>query len=469
MGGAYNRDNQAYRGGAGAPGAPARPGARPAAPGARPAAGAPNVQLVDSMGSKRYGSTQSAGAYKKEYGSTRPKVLRIAIFAILALVLGGVIFAAVKIAGIFSGMYNNEKMQQEEQEQMQSMLDAGKATEPFYMVLVGTDASRERVEEYDYDNNLSDSMMLVRIDPPNKKVTIISLLRDTWVDTAQWSEETWALVDPKYLPYIGSEIKLNSATKYCNSPALLIACVKQLTGVPVSHYAEIDMDGFTGLVDEVGGVEVNIPVDLYDKQLDVSFTAGWQTLDGKQALDLCRMRYAYEEGNTEYGHGGDVYRAANQRMIISALLKKILSSDMGTIMKLVPKLAEYVTIDKGLGVTDLMSLALAFRGLDSATDIYSTRLPAPGGYMETETWRAMISRMEQGLSPVTEDVIDPQSGTILQSAGTGAIDDLSSPDNTVNAQSGAEGEGEGGEGGAGGSSGTGSGGATAGEGEKKAA
>ena len=252
---------------------------------------------------------------------------------------------------------------------------------------------------------------------------------DTWVDTSQWSDEVWDLVDPKYLPYIGAEIKLNSANKY-GGPALLVACVTQLTGLPISHYAEIDMDGFISLVDAVGGIEVNIPVDLYDPQLDVSFSAGWQTLTGDQALDLCRMRYAYEQGNTGYGHGGDVYRAANQRMVISALLKKILASDMSTLLSSVSELSKFVAIDRGLGLTDLASLAMAFKGLDSATDIYSTRIPTVGGYVDQERWSIMVSRMSQGLSPVTEDVIDPESGTILQSAGTGDITDLTAIDST---------------------------------------
>ena len=218
-------------------------------------------------------------------------------------------------------------------------------------------------------------------------------------------------------------------------PALLVACVAQITGLPISHYAEIDMDGFISLVDAVGGVEVNIPSALYDPQMGRGFEAGWQTLDGEAALALCRMRYAYEQGNTEYGHAGDVYRAANQRMVISALLKKILTSDASTLVKSVTELSKYVLIDKGLGITDIGKLAMAFRGLDSSTDIYSTRMPYIGGgaqYIDSDKWTVMVQRMQQGMSPVTEDVIDPGSGTILQSAGTGDISDLSTIDKNVN-------------------------------------
>ena len=472
--GAYNRNAAGYRAGAagaagaGAAGAGARltgvgnnaraagyaPGQNPRAgyaPGQNPRAAqaqgqaaaarsrgnaATNVQLMDASGRARYGA--ASGNYKKEYGNTRPKVFRIVLIAVLALVLGGVAFGAVKVVGILSNLYNSDRLDKEQQEQLDNMLAEGKATEPFYMLLLGTDASAWR-ESIGYDNQLSDSMILARVDAPNKKVTLISLLRDTWIDTSQWSEEVWSLVDPKYLPYIGAEIKLNSANKY-GGPALLVACVTQLTGLPITHYAEINMDGFISLVDAVGGIEVNIPTDLYDPQLGVTFTAGWQTLDGDRALDLCRIRYAYEQGNTAYGHGGDVYRAANQRMVISALLKKILASDMSTLIASVTELSKYVLIDKGLGVTDLAKLAVAFRGLDSAKDIYSTRIPAAGGYVDQDRWAIMVARMNQGLSPVTEDVIDPESGTILQSAGTGDITDLSEIDKTYTQPEPTEGE-----------------------------
>ena len=398
------------------------------------------MQLVDAQSRRNYGNT-GAVTYKKEYGNTRPKIFRIALIIVLLLVLAGVAWGVVKVVGIISNVYTNERLDKEQQEQLDNMLAEGKATEPFYMLLLGTDASAWR-ESIGYDNQLSDSMILARVDAPNKKVTLISLLRDTWIQTAEWTPEIWDLVDPKYLPYIGAEIKLNSANKY-GGPALLVACVTQLTGLPISHYAEIDMDGFISLVDAVGGIEVNIPSDLYDPQLDVSFTAGWQTLTGDQALDLCRMRYAYEEpGVTEYYHPGDVYRAANQRMVISALLKKILASDASTLIKLVTELSKFVAIDKGLGVTDLAKLAMAFKGLDSATDIYSTRIPTTGGYVDQDKWAIMVARMNQGLSPVTEDVIDPASGTILQSAGTGDIEDLAAIDQTYTQQE-PEGEGEG--------------------------
>ncbi len=99
---------------------------------------------------------------------------------------------------------------------------------------------------------------------------------------------------------------------------------------------------------------------------------GLQTLNGDQALILCRARHAYDE----FGPG-DEYRAANQRLVMSAIAKKLLSADAASMASTVQALSKYVTTD--LGVTDIIGLAQAMQGLDPSTDIYSAMEPTTSG------------------------------------------------------------------------------------------
>ena len=112
----------------------------------------------------------------------------------------------------------------------------------FYMLLMGTDksAAREQSTQYAGDTFRSDSMILTRVDPQNKKVTMVSMHRDTEIEIEGYGLQ-----------------KLN-ASYAIGGPALAIKTVSQMAGVPISHYAEINFDGFEEVVDALGGVEVDL-------------------------------------------------------------------------------------------------------------------------------------------------------------------------------------------------------------------
>ncbi|HIW76010.1 MULTISPECIES: LCP family protein [Gordonibacter] len=275
---------------------------------------------------------------------------------------------------------------------------------PFYMLLMGTDGSsdREASAEYAGDQFRSDSMMLARIDPQGKKVTLVSLHRDTLVDMGENGQQ-----------------KLNAAHSI-GGAAYTVETVSKLAGVPITHYAEINFDGFKDIVDALGGVEVDVPMTIDDEDAGGHLDAGLQTLSGDQALILCRARHAYDE----FGDG-DRYRAANQRLVLSAIAKKILSADPATMVSSVQALSRYVTTD--FEISDILSIALSLRGLDPAKDFYTAMEPTTsayinGGwyeYLDAKAWKTMMSRVDQGLSPTEEDEIDATSGTVLATTGSG--------------------------------------------------
>lgn len=370
----------------------------------------------DSFDTSNYGTQDRDGSYagaysrrvsqgeytRKRQQQKRKKTILVVAAVALVLILGGA-GAAFAYLNIVSGNLH-EGLDGSLQD---VLVETDLTNEPFYMLLMGVDGSEEREgsEEYAGDSFRSDSIMLARIDPVDKKVTIVSIPRDTLVDMGE-----------EY-----GENKINAAHAL-GGPTLSVQVVSELAGVPISHYAEINFDGFKGIVDSLGGIEVDVPMEIDDPQAGGYLAPGLQTLNGDQALILCRSRHAYDD----FG-GGDYYRAANQRLVLSAIAKKLLASDVATIAGSVTAISEYVTTD--LELTDIVGLAQAMRGLDPSTSIYSAMAPTEalyvaGGwydYIDTAAWKEMMARVDQGLPPTEEDVIDEASGTVMATTGSGEI------------------------------------------------
>lgn len=287
--------------------------------------------------------------------------------------------------------------------------------DPFYVLLLGVDSSDDRNNDDYYAGTFrSDSMMLARVDPKGKKVTVISIPRDTKVDLGEYGED-----------------KINSAHAF-GGPTLAVKAVSKLAGVPISHYAEVNLDGFANIVNALGGVEVNVPIAIDDDEAGGKLNPGLQTLNGGQALILARSRHAYDD----YGKG-DLYRAANQRLVLSAIAQKLLESDALTIASTLQSLADCVLTD--MGIDSIVGIAQSMRGIDSSTDIYTAVMPTTSDYdddvwyeiVDEDAWSAMMKRVDAGLPPTSDDEIDDLTGTVMASAGTGAIGGAYNVDRTA--------------------------------------
>lgn len=348
-----------------------------------------------------YSRAAAGGDYAQDRRRKKRKRIALgALAAVLVLALGGVGMAFAYINQIESNF--SEDITPEVQEALEKPADYDGGT--FYMLLMGTDKSKEREKgEYAGDTFRSGSMILTRVDPENKKVTMVSLHRDTETEIEGYGMQ-----------------KLNASYAF-GGPAGAIKAVSQMAGVPISHYAEINFDGFKDVVDALGGIEVDVPMEIDDKRAGGHVDAGKQTLNGDQALILCRARHAYDE----YGDG-DRYRAANQRLVLGAIAKKILSSDVATMASTIEALSQYVTTD--FKIADILALANSLQGLDPSKDIYSAMEPTISEYrnetwyeqLDVEAWNTMMNRVKQGLPPTETDQVDELNGTVLASAGDGS-------------------------------------------------
>ena len=347
----------------------------------------------------------SVHAYSRDaYVSRKPKRRRgakiaLAVVLVLLLAVGGVAFGGV--------MYVNsitDKLHKNVDQNLMQALSVEKAApgEPFYMLVMGVDRSEERVAAGDMDTFRSDSMILARIDPQQKNVSLVSIERDTYVSIEGYGPD-----------------KINASAALGGS-ALVVDTISKFAGVPIDHYVEFDFDGFKAAVDSLGGIEVDVPITIDDPMAGGRVEEGLQTLNGDQALILCRSRHSYDD----YG-SGDYYRMANQRMVMGAIAKKILSSDVVTMANTINAMADYITTD--MDVQTIVEVATEMRGMNADEDIYSAMNPTVPTYVndvwyeycDLEAWRTMMGRVDAGLPPYADDRRNLNDGGTLDGTITG--------------------------------------------------
>ncbi|UOB19551.1 LCP family protein [Macrococcus armenti] len=167
----------------------------------------------------------------------------------------------------------------------------------------------------------TDSIMVAQYDFLNKKVKIISVMRDIYAEI------------PGYRNY-----KINTAYTL-GGPELLRKTLEKNLGIPIEHYAIIDFNGFEEMVDEIApsGVPINVEKDMSER-IGVSLKKGQHNLNGKELLGYARFRHDEE---------GDFGRVRRQQQVITALKEEMVS--LPVLLK-TPKLAG---IARGYVNTDL--------------------------------------------------------------------------------------------------------------------
>ncbi|MDD5800780.1 MAG: LCP family protein [Coriobacteriales bacterium] len=334
------------------------------------------------------------GSHRKRRRTRKHRVRRVvAIVAcvLLVLVAGGVAYGLWYVHDV------DARLQQNLDTDLPQQLTAKSAGEPFYVLLLGIDDGEGSAQTASYgmgDGVLSpDSIMLVRVDPANVKVTMVSIHRDTQVDLGDYGMQT-----------ISAAYALGGAS-------YTTQVISQFAGVDISHYAQVDMSRIADIVDKVGGITVNLPVAVDDTDdTGLHLQTGTQALDGYTAAQVCGSLHAYDS----YGDG-DRYRAANQRAVIEAVAQKILAqTDPLATVGTISKLADSVTTDMTL--RELLQLAKQMRGIDIQSDVTSGMEPTTSQYrnaipcetVDDEAWKVMMYRVDNGLSP-TEDSTDDQA------------------------------------------------------------
>lgn len=90
--------------------------------------------------------------------------------------------------------------------------------------------------------------------------------------------------------------KINAAYAF-GGPSEAVKTLSTFAGVPITHYVEVHFEELKDVVNELGGIQVNVPESFYSDTSGISLEAGEQTLDGDQALAFARERHATRAGD----------------------------------------------------------------------------------------------------------------------------------------------------------------------------
>ncbi len=204
----------------------------------------------------------------------------------------------------------------------------------------------------------TDTIILVRIPNNGKSATAISIPRDTYVSApglgktkingvyGQTKEEKRvSLVESGVAP---AEADAQGAEA---GREALIKTVGDLTGVTVDHYAEIGLLGFSLITDALGGVNVCLKEPVFEPLSGADFPAGWQKLNGPQALSFVRQRHELPRG--------DLDRVVRQQVVMASLAHQVISgktlSSPATMNRLQQAIQRSVVLSSGWDIMDFVN------------------------------------------------------------------------------------------------------------------
>jgi anionic cell wall polymer biosynthesis LytR-Cps2A-Psr (LCP) family protein len=134
---------------------------------------------------------------------------------------------------------------------------------------------------------------------------------------------------------------------------------EQLTGIPVNHYVVVDFNGFKGMVDAIGGVQVCLPHAVNDPIGHITLPAGTHKFNGADALNYVRERHSL-------GNGSDIGRMKRQQAFIASMAHQAISANTLAnpirLAKFIDAATKSLTLDPDIGsISKLVGLAYQFR------------------------------------------------------------------------------------------------------------
>jgi len=229
------------------------------------------------------------------------------------------------------------------------------------VLIMGVDESDVRGKEYG-EAIRTDALLLATFNKDSKTVKLLSIPRDTYT----------------YIPIEKKKDKITHAHAYGSAkngknggPQASIDAVEKLMNVPVDYFVKFNFKSFIKIVDDLGGVEVDVPVEFTEQDSNdnaeaIHLQKGVQKLNGEEALALARTRHI----------DSDAMRGQRQQLVIEAILKKV--TDVGS----VTKVGNIIDDINGQFVTNLtFDDILSFYKYGSDSDIEKLQIQGEDCYM----------------------------------------------------------------------------------------
>ena len=307
----------------------------------------PAVGSTD-VSSREYSRNSVAYSTKAQNNTKKGTKIVIGVLCVLVvLLIGGGSAFAMYIKSVNDSLISG-KTEEQQMAISEALVEITEYSDPFYLMLIGSDARADNNEM----GKRADTNILVRVDPENAQITMLSIPRDTKIELEGYGTN-----------------KFNAAYSYGDA-ALTISEASKLCDVDIAHYAEVNFEELIALVDAIGGIEVDVPEAVNDPQAGpVVIQPGLQVLSGDAALTFARTRQFAD---------GDFTRTSNQRLVVEAIIKKVLSLPVNELPDVISKAAKCVTTD--LTIEQLVDIALQFKDFNDIT-IHSAMVPSTTAYI----------------------------------------------------------------------------------------
>ncbi|MCA1839548.1 MAG: LCP family protein [Actinobacteria bacterium] len=210
--------------------------------------------------------------------------------------------------------------------------------QPVFILVLGSDTRNGPPET---DHGRCDAIHILAINPQQKAGSIIDIPRDSYMT----------------IPGHGQD-RINTACYY-GGPEGMVQLIKTLSGIQVQYYVLTEFSNFMALINEVGGVDVNVPYAMHDPVgSGANFEPGVQHLDGGNSLAFCRNRHATPKS--------DFSRTDNQGQFMLAAFAKFKKEavDQHRIFDYIKAAERHTKINVPVG--DLINLALLAEEIDPA-------------------------------------------------------------------------------------------------------
>jgi LCP family protein required for cell wall assembly len=272
------------------------------------------------------------------------------------------------------------------------------AGQPATAIVIGYD---HRVSDGNGAPSRSDTIMLIRADPRNDTISLLSFPRDLYVDVHC----------PGKLPF---KSKINAAYAYCGPPGTL-ATVKSLTGLDINYLITVNFRGFMQIVDKLGGVYIDVDRRYLNTHsgptgyATIDLQPGYQLLSGGNALDFVRFRHT----------DSDLYRVARQQLFVKAMKDRVGSNISPKFLFLkMPQLVRAITSNTevaqggggNISLKTILSYALFAYGLKPG-HVFQSKIEGLEGSSDlTAAQQSVNTAVQQFVHP---DVQSPNKATAV--------------------------------------------------------
>lgn len=312
----------------------------------------------------------------------KSRSVRMAAYAVAGVATFAIVFVALCSAlGAFADSQQHSDSLQ---------LSVVEHKDPFYVLLIGSDSRKGtalytgKASDHAQLDQHADVITLVRVDPANYQLTLVTVPRDT------------------VLP--GESSKINDTLVH-GDPIQTVDAVERLTGVEIDYYLMTTFTAFEDLVDALGGVTVDVPktVKVPDPSTaeNVTVTKGDnQTLDGSEALAFARAR-------KEYVNDQDAVRQVNVRQLEQGIICNVLGmSNESEIDQALIDLRNNTTSNMDMGKLGYLAMDFAMHENDvvlySCTGPYSGDVNSSGLWVvnaDTDAWERLMDVVSSGGDP----------------------------------------------------------------------